>query len=104
MVDYNKITTGAQQFDEYQHLLQGKRVAIVANQASTIGHLHLIDFLLEKEVSIFKVFSPEHGFRGTASAGEKVENNIDTKTGIKIISLYGITINQLQQTWKILML
>ena len=89
MVDYNKITTGAQQFDEYQHLLQGKRVAIVANQASTIGHLHLIDFLLEKEVSIFKVFSPEHGFRGTASAGEKVENNIDTKTGIKIISLYG---------------
>lgn len=89
IVNYNQITTGAQQFGEYQQLLKGKRVAIVANQASTVDKLHLIDFLLENEVNISKVFSPEHGFRGTASAGEIVDGETDSKTGLSIISLYG---------------
>lgn len=89
LVEYGQITSGAQQFSEYGHLLKGKNIAVVANQASTVGELHLIDFLLEKGISISKVFSPEHGFRGIASAGEKVKSDIDSKTGIKIVSLYG---------------
>jgi len=89
LVEYNQITSGAQQFENYGPLLKGKIVAVVANQASMVGDQHLIDFLLEKEVRISKVFSPEHGFRGTASAGEKVESDIDSKTGIQIVSLYG---------------
>jgi len=89
LVEYNHITTGAQQFEEYGHLLKGKRVAVVANQSSIVGEKHLIDFLLENEIKISKVFSPEHGFRGTAGAGEKVDSNIDSKTGIQIVSLYG---------------
>lgn len=89
LVEYNQITTGAQQFEKYGQLIKGKRIAIVANQSSIVGEKHLIDFLLEKEVIISKVFSPEHGFRGTAGAGEKVQSNIDSKTGIQIVSLYG---------------
>jgi len=89
LVDYDKIVTGAMQFAKYEQLLKSKNVAVVANQSSTIGNQHLIDFLLEKEVNISIVFSPEHGFRGTASAGEKVDSETDSKTGISIISLYG---------------
>jgi len=89
LVEYNQITTGAQQLEEYESLLKGKRVGVVANQSSIVGKKHLIDFLLENEIKISKVFSPEHGFRGTAGAGEKVDSDIDSKTGIQIISLYG---------------
>lgn len=89
LVEYEAITTGAQQLEKYGQLIKGKRIAIVANQSSIVGEKHLIDFLLEKEVIISKVFSPEHGFRGTAGAGEKVQSNIDSKTGIQIVSLYG---------------
>lgn len=89
LVEYEAITTGAQQFEKYGQLIKGKRIAVVANQSSIVGEKHLIDFLLEKEVIISKVFSPEHGFRGTAGAGEKVQSNIDSKTGIQIVSLYG---------------
>lgn len=89
LVEYNQITTGAQQFEKYAPLIKGKRIAVVANQSSIVGEKHLIDFLLENEINISKVFSPEHGFRGTAGAGEKVQSNIDSKTGIQIVSLYG---------------
>lgn len=89
LVEYEAITTGAQQLEKYGQLIKGKRIAIVANQSSIVGEKYLIDFLLEKEVIISKVFSPEHGFRGTAGAGEKVQSNIDSKTGIQIVSLYG---------------
>lgn len=89
LVEYEAITTGTQQFEKYGQLIKGKRIAVVANQSSIVGEKHLIDFLLEKEVIISKVFSPEHGFRGTAGAGEKVQSNIDSKTGIQIVSLYG---------------
>lgn len=89
LVEYETITTGAQQFEKYGPLIKGKRIAVVANQSSIVDEKHLIDFLLEKEVRISKVFSPEHGFRGTAGAGEKVKSDIDIKTGIQIVSLYG---------------
>lgn len=89
LVTYDEITSGAQQFEEYSKLLKGKNIAIVANQASIVNNTHLIDYLLNKDISISKVFSPEHGFRGTASAGEKVNSNTDEKTGIQIVSLYG---------------
>jgi uncharacterized protein YbbC (DUF1343 family) len=84
-----KITTGAEQPDEYLPYLKGKRVGILANQTSITGDKHLVDFLLSKGINIVKVFGPEHGFRGNASAGIKVADEKDPATGIKIISLYG---------------
>jgi uncharacterized protein YbbC (DUF1343 family) len=83
------IKTGAQQFETYLPLLKDKRVAIVANITSKIGKSHLVDTLLYYKMNIKKIFSPEHGFRGEADAGEKVTNQKDTKTGLPVISLYG---------------
>ena len=83
------IKTGAEQVEKYLPLLKGKRVAIVANQTSVIGRISLVDSLKSLEVNIVKIFGPEHGFRGTASAGAVVEDSIDAKTGIPEISLYG---------------
>ena len=88
-----KITISAANIDAYIPLLKQKKVGIVAHQASVISSakntIHLIDLLRKKNISIQKVFAPEHGFRGTADAGEKVENQIDSKTQLPIISLYG---------------
>lgn len=83
------ILTGAQQSDQYLQLLQGKKVAVLANQTSMVAETHLVDYLLSKGVEIKKVMSPEHGFRGNAGAGEHVSNGVDIKTGLPIISLYG---------------
>lgn len=89
-ISYNKsIKVGAQQFDEYLPLLKGKRVAVVANQTSVVGSVHLVDTLMNESVRIMKVFAPEHGFRGTADAGEYINNEKDSKTGLPILSLYG---------------
>jgi uncharacterized protein YbbC (DUF1343 family) len=73
----------------YLPLLKGKRVGIFANHTATIGNRHLVDTLLSLGIKITKAFGPEHGFRGTADAGEKVENYNDSATGIPVISLYG---------------
>ena len=83
------IRTGAEQTEAYVDWLKGKRVAVMANQTSIIGSSHLVDSLQKLGINIVKVFGPEHGFRGNASAGVKVEDEVDGKTGIKIISLYG---------------
>lgn len=83
------ILTGADQLDSYLPYLKGKRVAIMANQTTIIGKTHLVDSLKSLGVSIVKVFGPEHGFRGNASAGAQVADEIDAATGIPIISLYG---------------
>ncbi len=83
------IKTGAEQTDLYLPLLKGKRVAIMANQTAIIGKTHLVDSLQSLGVQVVKVFGPEHGFRGNASAGAKVSDEIDQETGIPIISLYG---------------
>ena len=64
-------------------------VAVVGNQTSIVGNTHLVDTLLAKGIYVTKIFCPEHGFRGTAAAGAHVDNSVDVKTGIPIISLYG---------------
>jgi uncharacterized protein YbbC (DUF1343 family) len=84
-----EIVVGADRIEEYLELLKGKKVALVANHASTIGDTHIVDRLISEEVDIVKVFSPEHGFRGDADAGENVKSEIDAKTKLPIISLYG---------------
>lgn len=84
-----QLLTGAQQTQAYLPLLDGKRVAVVANHTSLIGNAHLVDTLLRLDVDVVKVFSPEHGFRGQADAGEKVDDKIDLVTGLPILSLYG---------------
>jgi uncharacterized protein YbbC (DUF1343 family) len=83
------IKTGAQQTEKYLPYLKGKRVAMLANQTSIIGNTHLVDSLQKRGVNIVKVFGPDHGFRGKASAGDHVSDEVDKATGIPIISLYG---------------
>ncbi len=92
--DYSKtkdkeISVGAIQTDDYLPLLQDKNIALTVNHTSFIGQEHLVDFLLDKEVGVRKIFAPEHGFRGRADAGATVENGKDKQTGLPIISLYG---------------
>ncbi len=85
----NVFQTGAEDLPHYLHLLKGKGVAIFANQTSIVGKTHLVDTLRKLGINIKVIFAPEHGFRGTADAGEKVGNYTDEKTGIPVISLYG---------------
>lgn len=82
--------TAADRPELYLPLLKNKTITIVANQTSLLeDKTHLVDFLVKNNVKIKHIFAPEHGFRGTADAGEHVKNGIDTKTGLPIISLYG---------------
>lgn len=85
----SKPTVGAERLDYYLPLLKGKLVAVFANQTSMVGKEHLVDMLLKNKVQVKKIFTPEHGFRGTADAGEHVNNDTDVKTGLPIVSLYG---------------
>jgi uncharacterized protein YbbC (DUF1343 family) len=84
-----KIITGADRIEVYLPFLKNKRVGIFANQTSMVGNTHLVDTLRKSGVDIKVIFGPEHGFRGVASAGEKIGNYTDEKTGIPVISLYG---------------
>ena len=101
-----RLQVGAAQFDEYWHLLEGKRVTLVVNQSSIIEGsgvkssvssksssepTHLVDALLSRDINVVSIMSPEHGFRGKAGAGEKIDNDVDAKTGLPIHSLYGKT-------------
>lgn len=89
-IDSVKIKTGADNYEKYLPLLQNKKVGIVTNQTGILTNkIHLVDFLLEKKIAIQTIFAPEHGFRGTADAGEHVVDGKDAKTGLSIISLYG---------------
>lgn len=85
----HQILPGAHRFNHYVQLLKGRSVAVFANQTTVVGHTHLIDTLRKQGVVIRRIFSPEHGFRGTADAGEKVGNYTDAQTGIPVVSLYG---------------
>jgi uncharacterized protein YbbC (DUF1343 family) len=80
---------GSYRIDQYKGLITGKSVAIVANQTSMVKETHLVDMLLKEGIEIKVIFSPEHGFRNMADAGEKIENGRDPSTGISLISLYG---------------
>jgi uncharacterized protein YbbC (DUF1343 family) len=84
-----RVITGADRTEVYLPLLKNKRVAVFANHTATIGSTHLVDSLKKLGVNIVKAFGPEHGFRGTADAGAKVDNYTDEATGIPVISLYG---------------
>jgi uncharacterized protein YbbC (DUF1343 family) len=92
-VGNDKIIVGADQTENYLPLLNGKKVGVVANQTSVIfnpeSFTHLVDSLLALKVNVTKVFAPEHGFRGTADAGEVIIDGMDTKTNLPIVSLYG---------------
>ena len=84
------IQTGADNFEKYLPLLKNKKVGIVTNQTGILSDkTHVVDFLVEKKINIQTIFAPEHGFRGTADAGEHVVDGKDAKTGLPIISLYG---------------
>ena len=101
----NQLITGAENTKEYLDLLKNKRIGVVTNHTGIIikKHLtassqpidnkadtiHLVDYLLQNKISVKRIFVPEHGFRGKADAGEKINDDIDTKTGLPIISLYG---------------
>lgn len=86
-----EVSMGAEHHEKYLPSLKGQRVAVMANQTSMVKDIHLVDFLINSKVNVVGIFSPEHGFRGTADAGEHVASSIDEKTGIPIWSLYGGT-------------
>lgn len=84
-----QVLSGADRINVYLPLIKGKKIGIFANQTSMVGNTHLVDTLRKLGVDIKVIFGPEHGFRGTADAGEKIGNYIDQKTGIPVVSLYG---------------
>ncbi len=97
-----EIKTGAENFDAYKSLLKSKRVGIVTNQTGIVTidtkpkqkilekeQISIVDYFLENKIKVRKIFAPEHGFRGTADAGEIIKDGIDSKTKLPIVSLYG---------------
>ncbi|MGB8190559.1 MAG: DUF1343 domain-containing protein [Chitinophagaceae bacterium] len=83
------VQSGAERLEKYLPLIKGKNVAIFANQTSMVGKSHLVDTLSKLGINIKVIFGPEHGFRGTADAGEKIESTTDPKSGAPVVSLYG---------------
>jgi uncharacterized protein YbbC (DUF1343 family) len=82
------VAVGAERTAEYLPLLKGKRIALLSNQSGIVGDKHVLDILIENKVNVTAIFSPEHGFRGQAGAGEHVSSSVDEKTGVPILSLY----------------
>ena len=91
LIPKEQYVCGAQDTDNYLHFLEDNSVGVVANQTSMIGNTHLVDSLISLGVNVKRIFTPEHGFRGSADAGAKVTDGKDEKTGIEIASLYGKT-------------
>lgn len=85
----NKLRVGAERTQKYFPFLANKKVAVVANQTSNVGELHLVDTLIHAGINVVKVFGPEHGFRGNRGAGEIITDNVDVRTRVPVISLYG---------------
>jgi len=82
------VVVGAERTSEYFPLLKGKRIALFSNHTGKVGDKHLLDVLLENKLKVVAIFSPEHGFRGEAGAGDHVASSVDSKTGVPILSLY----------------
>ena len=85
------VIVGAERTSKYLPLLKGKRIALLSNQTGVVGpkhDKHTLDLMLELGLNVTTIFSPEHGFRGKADAGEHVKSSVDEKTGIPIASLY----------------
>ncbi len=88
----DKLLTGAEQPGLYVPLLQGKSVAIVANQTSMVGDVHIVDFLMDRKVNpagLRAIFAAEHGYRDLASDGDLISDSTDPSTGLPVISMYG---------------
>jgi len=85
----DKLQVGADQTDQYIPFLSHKRIAVVANHSSTIGSVHLVDSLMSLKLKVKRIFCPEHGLRGEGDAGEIIKNQVDLKTNLPVISLYG---------------
>mgnify|MGYP002870470734 CR=1 FL=1 len=84
------LVLGADRLDELIEIIGDRTIAIVGNQTTRLGNqTHLVDTLVNRNIQLLKVFSPEHGFRGSVSAGQKIDNSVDKKTGLSIVSLYG---------------
>lgn len=90
---FAQVKPGIHQIEKYVPLLTSKNVAVVGNHSSQFetptGRIHLVDSLLRHEIRIVNVFAPEHGFRGKEDAGATIEDEVDVKTGIPIVSLHG---------------
>lgn len=84
-----RIFVGAERLDTLLPLIKGKRVGISTNHSGRIGSIHLVDSLLTLNIKVEKIFSPEHGFRGDGDAGEVIVSQVDARTGLEVISLYG---------------
>ena len=83
-----RIIVGAERTKEYFPILKNKRIAVFSNHTGMVGNKHTLDVLLENKINVVAIFSPEHGFRGNADAGEHVSSSVDEKTGVPILSLY----------------
>ena len=83
------VRVGAERMGEYLPLLAGKKVGLVANHTSLVGKTHLLDTLRTCGVNVLRVFAPEHGFRGTAEAGESIVGYVDARSGVEVASIYG---------------
>ncbi len=83
-----EVILGAERTDVYFPLIQGKNVALLSNHTGVAGGIHTLDRLIEAGMHVTAIFSPEHGFRGSAGAGDKVGDSVDEKTGVPILSLY----------------
>ena len=83
-----RVVCGDERTDAYLPKLKDKRVALFANHTAVVKGKHILDLLIDNKVNVVGVFAPEHGFRGTADAGEHVKNSTDKKTGVRIFSLY----------------
>jgi len=80
---------GAANTAAYLPFIQNKRVGVVTNATGRVGEEHLVDFLLSQHIQVTRIFAPEHGFRGTADAGEHIDDGLDAQTGLPVVSLYG---------------
>lgn len=89
VVSAQEVVVGAARIDQYVPLLKGKKIGLFSNHTGVVNGRHTLDIMLENGLDVVTIFSPEHGFRGTADAGESVNSSVDTKTGICIESLYG---------------
>lgn len=84
-----RLQVGAEQIHIYVPQLKDKRVAVFANNTAALGRVHLVDILVSTKVNVVKILTPEHGFRGDVPDGDEVNNSVDEKTGIPIVSIYG---------------
>lgn len=98
LANAKRVITGDERTELYFHLLEGKRIALYSNHTGLANGKHIVDILKENKFDVTTILSPEHGFRGTADAGERVGDSVDEKTNIPIISMYKFGIEGIDST------